>query len=105
MIYVTWVIWIAQIVLIVICMLNFLIAIVSDSYAFVMESEKMSYIRRREHIVYQNMYQADEHDNVYDLVLATNLDLQPADGEDWEGVTRTLKKLVANIERNNQFRH
>ena len=52
MIYMIWLLWIGQIVLIVICMLNFLIAIVSDSYNFVMESEKMSQITRRQFISY-----------------------------------------------------
>ena len=52
MIYLIWLLWIGQIVLIVICMFNFLIAIVSDSYNFVMESEKMSQITRRQFISY-----------------------------------------------------
>jgi hypothetical protein len=47
MIIFIWLLWVGQIVLIVICMLNFLIAIVSDSYNFVMESEKLSQILRR----------------------------------------------------------
>lgn len=52
MIYFIWFLWIGQIVLIVICMLNFLIAIVSDSYNFVMESEKLSQITRRQAITH-----------------------------------------------------
>ena len=38
-------------------MLNFLIAIVSDSYNYIMEREKFAYIERREQISYAGMYE------------------------------------------------
>ena len=43
-----WLLWIFQIVIIVICMLNFLIAIVSDSYAYVVDREALGNIERQE---------------------------------------------------------
>lgn len=41
-----WLLWILQIIVIVICMLNFLIAIVSDSYAYVKDRESINNISR-----------------------------------------------------------
>lgn len=41
-----WLLWILQIIVIVICMLNFLIAIVSDSYAYVVDRESLNNISR-----------------------------------------------------------
>lgn len=39
-----WLIWFLQIIIVVICMLNFLIAIVSDSYNYIVEREKLKSI-------------------------------------------------------------
>ena len=39
-------------------MLNFLIAIVNDTWAKIVDNDKMNRIKRREDIVYQSMYMA-----------------------------------------------
>ena len=79
-----------QILVVVICMLNFLIAIVSDSYNFIVEREEMAKIERQEEISYVSLYDnIDEDEHIYAIVLAS--DFQSNKQNDWEGATKVIK--------------
>lgn len=85
-----WIVWVTQILVVVICMLNFLIAIVSDSYNYIVEREEMAKIERQEEISYVSLYDnIDEDEHIYAIVFAS--DFQSQKGSDWEGATKVLK--------------
>ena len=89
-------------VVVVICMLNFLIAIVSDSYNYIMEREKFAYIERREQISYAGMYEITSDEQIEAVILATKLNIDSDD--QWEGVTKNIKKQISKLEANNVHR-
>ena len=75
--------------MIVICMLNFLIAIVSESYAYIVEAEQLQAIQRREAICLAGMY--DIKDTSIDAIfMATRIRAQGVD--EWDGMAKSIKK-------------
>jgi len=100
-----WFTWIAQVIIVVICMLNFLIAIVSDSYNFIMEREKIARIERREQISYAGMYEITSDEQIEAVILATKLNTDSDDlADQWEGVTKNIKRQISKLEANNVHR-
>lgn len=72
-IFLIWFMWLCQILIVVICMLNFLIAIVSESYAYIIDTEQLQAIQRREQICLAGMYDVNNNQIIDAIFMATKL--------------------------------
>ena len=78
---------------------NYLIAIVSDSYAFIMENEKMAEIEGQDELnnelisTVSTMGASGVMDPISYLIMASNL---TEDENEWGGVAKTIKKKIVN---------
>ena len=94
-IYIIWLFWFAQILVIVICMLNFLIAIVSDSYANIMENDKRTQLEGRNTMSAELMQEMGFleifNKPITGIILATDTS---GESEIWQGMAKTLKKKI-----------
>ena len=97
-----WALWFVQIVLLVICMLNFLIAIVSDSYNWIQENQKVQRIERQETINMEAIYNSVNSDGKGEDegidVIQMYSDLSNEEDTEWEGTTRVIKKCIKDLE-------
>lgn len=91
-----WILWMFQIIIIVICMLNFLIAIVSDSYNYIVEREQLAAIERQEEIAYDSLYDTSFDSDIYSMIIAS--DFRVLASSAWEGATKVLKKRIKKLE-------
>lgn len=105
-IYSTWFLYGLQIQVYLIFLLNFLIAIVSDSQASIVEQEQMTILQGREEqnheFFMEHLTEADYNQSIEAIVFATKLD-DSADGE-WVGITQTIKKFIRKVDEGNKAR-
>ena len=91
---ITWTVFAAQIILFVIYFLNYLIAIVSDSYHYVSENQALAVLLGRldlngEHL--KSRWKKPQKD-IEMLIMATCIN--QSDSRAWEGMAKSLKRKI-----------
>ena len=101
-----WVMWIIMIVINVIFLLNFLIAIVSQSYEELIESQEKAILNSKLELnmefLFMNKNSSEINRPTRFLVMATMKDVD-ADGE-WHGLTRKVRQTVKHFDERSSLR-
>ena len=98
MIALIWIVWVGELFFVLIILLNFLIAIISQSYEAVMMQQNMNKYRHRSQLNREcrmTMSFLRWDTTLGPFVLATNVSDSQGDGE-WYGFIHTIKRYVYN---------
>lgn len=99
-----WLLWFTQIMIVVICMLNFLIAIVSDSYGWIIENEKAQRIEQQEFQNTKSLNEGYQLNEAFDVIYMYT-DLSNGKSNEWDSTSRIINKSINDLELKQSKRH
>lgn len=78
-------------------MLNYLIAIVSDSYSYIIENEPMAILKSREEQNAEFRREGNfDTDKSIDIIVVSSI-LSELAGAEWQGMSKSIKKRIGKL--------